>query len=124
MRFPEYEDIQELTRDDRYSLNRARRKDHPEPLLLKIPLRNPPTAGDLDLLGRELVILRRFSISGIPEAIEMRRDDGCLVMKDAGGVPLQSLMVQQRLSLESFFEIALQLCTTLAEVHRQHIIHN
>lgn len=124
MRFPEYEDIQELTRNDRYSLNRARRKDRPEHLLLKIPLRNPATAGDLGLLGREFAILRRFSIPGIPEAIEVRRDSGCLVMADSGGVPLQSLMVQQRFSMERFFEIALQLCTTLAEVHRQPIIHN
>jgi len=123
MRFPEYEDIQELTRNDRYSLNRARRKDHQANLLLKIPLRNPPAAAELDALEREFAILRRFSIAGIPEAIEVRRDGG-LVMADKGGVPLPSLIVQQRLSLESFFEIAIQLCTTLAEVHRHHIVHH
>src|ERR1044071_946699 len=119
MRFPEYEDIQELTRSDRYSYNRARLNASQETVLLKLPLRNPATADELDLLEREFAILRRFSIPGMPRALEVRHDRGGLVLEDDGGAPLQSLLVQQGLSLETFFEIAIQLATTLSELQRQ-----
>jgi predicted ATPase len=124
MRFPEYEDIQELTRNDRYSYNRARLNSSQETVLLKLPLRSPATPGELDLLEREFALLRQFSIPGIPRARELRRGRDGLLLEDGGGAPLQALLVQQGLSLETFFKIALQLSATLGELQRRHVIHN
>ena len=42
---------------------------------------------------------------------------------DNGGVPLQRFLKTRRLDLDSFFRIAIQLCTILAELHRLGSIH-
>jgi predicted ATPase/tRNA A-37 threonylcarbamoyl transferase component Bud32 len=123
MRIPGYEVIQELARSDWYSLNRAQRKDDRASVLLKIPIRNTPTAVELDLLKREFEILQEISVSGVPRAIEFQRDCGFMVIEDFGGIPLRSLLVRQRFSLENFFHVGIQLCMILAELHRRNIIH-
>lgn len=121
---PDYEVIQELTRTEWYILQRARRGRDGKNVLLKSPLRNPPSLSDLVLLERELETLRELSARGLASAVEMRRDErACfLVMEDSGGIPLSSLFIRQSLPIESFLKIAIQLCTVLAELHRRNII--
>jgi predicted ATPase/transcriptional regulator with GAF, ATPase, and Fis domain len=124
MVIPGYEAFQELARTDRCSIGRARRSDDRKNVLLKLPLRNPPSLSDLNSLEREFEILNALSSAGMPEALEMRRDKNCcLVLADDGAVPLQMLLARQRPTLEQFFEIGIRLCLTLAELRRRNIIH-
>jgi hypothetical protein len=46
------------------------------------------------------------------------------VLDDRGGTPLQALLTARRSDLKAFFPLALQLVTTLSELHRRQIIHN
>jgi predicted ATPase len=77
----------------------------------------------MDSLEREFELLREISTPGVPRAIELRREAGCLVLEDNEAVPLQSFLLNQRPSLDFFFKIGIQLCSILAELHRRNIIH-
>ncbi len=123
MKIPGYEVMEELTRSDWYCLSRARRNDGQETVLLKTPLRNAPTAAEIEALEREFALLCELAVPGIPTALDLRRDVGCLILEDFGGLPLRTILVQQRLSLETFFHAGVQLCAILAELHRRNIIH-
>jgi len=55
--------------------------------------------------------------------MERNADSWCLALEDCGGMPLRSFLESPRLSLDSFFKLAIQLATILADLHRQGIIH-
>ncbi len=125
MSLPGYEIIQEIARNDWQALHRARRHEDQHPVLLKTPQHTPPSQAEMDLLAREFEVLRELSIAGVPRVYDLLREDGdcCLVLEDRGGAPLHSLPGSRRMNLDSFFKLAIQLATILAELHRQEIIH-
>src|SRR6266511_3824552 len=111
----------ELLRDERRILFRAERQEDGAIVLLRT-VASPADAFEVSALRREHEILSSLDLAGVarPEALEA---GGILILQDIGGRPLSSLLASERLSLEAFFEIALSLATTLAELHRSQIIH-
>jgi predicted ATPase/transcriptional regulator with GAF, ATPase, and Fis domain len=122
---PDYELIEELSRNKWHTLSRGRRRKDHQPVLLKVTRHDPPGVADVELLEREFESLRSLSFAGIPRAYELLRfEGGCgLVLEDPGGLPLTSLFASRRPDLGSFFGLAIQLASILAELHKRDIIH-
>ena len=95
-------------------------------MLLKTPRSDPVSPFAVRLLEHEYELLRGLSLSGVVRVHELLRHDRgyCLVLDDRGGTPLQALLAAHRFDLQAFFPLALQLVTTLSELHRRDIIHN
>src|SRR5689334_14101154 len=127
---PNYEVTQELAQPltNEWQVHyRGRRSSDRTPVLLKTLHQSVPGHGEL--LVQEFNLLRELSIEGIPSAVEFLRPDsangvnGFLVMEDGGGIPLSELLVSGGVELGSFLNLAIRLCTILAELHKQNITH-
>jgi histidine kinase len=125
MMVPDYEVCQELSRNEWFLLYRGRLREDGRSVLLKMPSRDPGSPFEVRLLEHEYTILQGLSLSGVIRVHELvRYDQGCgLVLEDRGGTPLQALLASRRLDLDSFFKLAIQLATILAELHRRETIH-
>jgi predicted ATPase/transcriptional regulator with GAF, ATPase, and Fis domain len=119
---PGYELIQELSQTEWQKLYRGRRQKDHKTVLIKAPRRDPSSATDLELLEHEYSFLREISIKGILRAHDLLRyDNRCfLILEDHGGGPL---LPPQKVGLDEFFGISIQLSAILAELHKLDIIH-
>jgi hypothetical protein len=90
-----------------------------------MPRHAPLSPFQARLLEQEYAILQGVSLSGVLRVHALLNSDHgwCLVLEDRGGVPLPALFAARRLDLETFFALALQVTTILAEVHRHEIMH-
>jgi len=95
-------------------------------VLLKGPRRQPAQPSQVDDQYRELELLSKLSIPGVPRADGLARHDGVawLVLEDRGGVPLTSLLAAGPMDLALSLHLALQLASILGELHRREVVHH
>jgi diguanylate cyclase (GGDEF)-like protein len=104
-------------------------------LIVKTPNQAFPSFAQLAQFKREYAIAQRCRHPGVvrPLALQLLGGRWTMLFEDTGGVALdQVLRVQAAtrrapkhtaLALDDFFDIALQLCAALEEVHRHGVIH-
>ncbi|MFY0574296.1 serine/threonine protein kinase [Cystobacter fuscus] len=103
----------------------AVRKEDSLPVILKTPSASVPGPGEIERYRREFGVLQRLQdIRGIPRAyaFECVQDRPILLLEAVPGSPLSSI-IGQPLGVERTLELAISLCTTLAEIHRRGVIH-
>jgi tRNA A-37 threonylcarbamoyl transferase component Bud32 len=121
----DHEIIEQLHDSSRSLVYRARAADG-TPLIVKQPNQPFPSFQQLAQFKREYAIARRCSHPGVvrPLALQLHGGRWTMIQEDAGGLALDKLLrAQPVLALDDFFDIALQLCAALEEVHRQGVIH-
>ena len=75
-----FDELDELARDERFVLCRARRKGDGTSVLLKRPLEAAASAADIALLAREFELLRSLPLDSITKPIDLLTD--ALVLED------------------------------------------
>lgn len=123
----DHEIIEQLHDSTRSLVYRARARDGTA-LIVKQPNQQFPSFQQLAQFKREYAIARRCRHPGVvrPLALELHGGRWTMIQEDAGGLALDKFLraePQGILALDDFFEIALQLCAALEEVHRQGVIH-
>jgi predicted ATPase/transcriptional regulator with GAF, ATPase, and Fis domain len=122
---PGYTVSAEIHRGGRTLVYRATRNRDALPVIIKSPLDEYPSPAQTASLRREFELLQGLDLPGVPRvyALETHRDRLALVLEDVGGTTLKELIARGQLDLRGFFDYALQLASTLAEIHRRGIIH-
>ena len=122
---PDHESCQELSRNEWFCLYRGCCQEDGRFVLLKAPCGEPASSLAVRLLEHEYALLQGLSLPGVVRVHEfLRHERGCcLVLEDYGGMPLRTLLTRRRLDLDAFFNLAFQLTTILAELHRREIMH-
>ncbi len=122
---PGYTVTTELHRGGKSVVWRAIRERDQVPVIVKTFLDEYPSPLQTAGLRREFELLHGLGIPGVPEAYELEahRDRVALVLADIGGSTLKDLIVKGEIDLDRFFQIAIQLAETIAEMHRRNIIH-
>jgi serine/threonine protein kinase len=125
MMVPDYVGCQELARNEWFLLCRGRHREDGRPVLLKTPCHDPASPFALRLLEHEYATLQRLSVPGVIRVHELLRYDRgcCLVLEDAGGIPLQAPLPWRPRDLDALFKLAIQLATILSDLHRQGVTH-
>jgi serine/threonine protein kinase len=128
----DHEIIEQLHDSSRSLVYRARAADGTA-LIVKLPNQQFPSFQQLAQFKREYAIARRCRHPGVvrPLALELHGGRWTMIQEDIGGLALDKLLRAGRsapasrpaLALDDFFDIALQLCAALEEVHRQGVIH-
>jgi len=123
----DHEIIEQLHDSSRSLVYRARARDGTA-LIVKQPNQQFPSFQQLGQFKREYAIACRCRHPGVvrPLALELHGGRWTMIHEDAGGLALDKFLRTQpqgALALDDFFEIALQLCAALEEVHRQGVIH-
>lgn len=95
------------------------------PVVIKLLKRQYPSFSELVQFRNQYAIAKNLDIPGIikPYSLELYHNGYVLVMEDFGGISLQQFTQGQPLTPEQFFPIALQLATTLHQLHQQRVIH-
>ena len=93
---------------------------------LRVLLKEPAAASAISQgsLQRELELMQRLPLKGVPRALDVARQSGreVLVLQDAGLCPLSGRLESDSLPLDEFFAIAIGLCDTLAELHGRDLV--
>ncbi|MBE3025084.1 diguanylate cyclase [Janthinobacterium sp. GW458P] len=130
----DHEIIKQLHSGARSRVYRARAADGTA-LIVKMPNQPFPSFQQVAQFKREFAIARRCRHPGVahPLALQLHAGRWTMLLEDAGGQALDQLVraqaaarsspSQPALALDDFFDIALQLCAALDEVHRQGVIH-
>ncbi|WNG38533.1 AAA family ATPase [Archangium violaceum] len=122
---PGYALLEPLQSTSSSLLYRALRESDRQTVILKTLRSELPGARERAQLQREYTILQR--LRGTPGVIqvhgcELLQERPVLVLSNVGGTTL-SERLGERLALARFLPIALELCSTLAEVHRRGVVH-
>jgi predicted ATPase/transcriptional regulator with GAF, ATPase, and Fis domain len=114
--------VGELLRTPRHVVSRAVRRPDGIRVLLKEPA--IPSGSSQGSLQRELELIQRLPLKGVPRALDVARHSGreVLVLEDAGLCPLSGRLESGSLPFEEFFAIAIGLCDTLAELHGRDLV--
>jgi predicted ATPase/transcriptional regulator with GAF, ATPase, and Fis domain len=114
--------IGEVLRTSRYVVSRAISRPDGRRVLLKESTSLP--AIPHGSLQRELELIQRLPLKGVPRAVEVATHSGreVLVLEDRGLSPLSRRLESESLPLEEFFAIAIGLCDTLAELHGRDLV--
>ncbi|MBD2102482.1 hybrid sensor histidine kinase/response regulator [Leptolyngbya sp. FACHB-261] len=96
-----------------------------QPVVLKVLKYEYPPLEEIARLKHEYKILQTLDIEGVikPLTLEIDQNGLALVLEDFGGVSLEQLLESKPLPLVEFLNIAIQLASTLAELHQNQIIH-
>jgi serine/threonine protein kinase len=125
MNVPGYTVAGEIYRGGNRVVWRAIRDRDRLPVIIKLCAAEYPTPLETAGLRREYELLQELRIRGVPKAydLEAHRDRLALVLEDAGGSTLKELIARGAIDLARFFDLALQLAATVAEIHRRGVIH-
>jgi hypothetical protein len=122
---PGYTIREEIYRGRKRAVDRASRDSDHASVIIKSLVDEYPGPSETAALRREFELLRGLGIPGVAQAfsLERHRDRPALVLEDVGGCTLKAVIAQHPLELGRFFDLALQLAGTLAELHHRNIIH-
>ncbi|MCG6136560.1 MAG: trifunctional serine/threonine-protein kinase/ATP-binding protein/sensor histidine kinase [Nostoc sp. LLA-1] len=110
---------------------RGIREQDEQPVILKLMRNEYPTFAEIAQFRNQYTITQNIELSGIvkPHSIETYRNGYVLVMEDFGCISLKDWQRQQlengkkSVSLSEFFHIAIEVASSLEELHRHRIIH-
>ncbi len=96
-----------------------------QPVIVKALKAEYLSLEEIARLRHEFRILESLDGPGIikPVALETYQNGLALVLEEFGGIPLQQFLQKTSLSLDKFLNIAIQLASTLAELHQNQIVH-
>ncbi|BBD59007.1 two-component hybrid sensor and regulator [Nostoc sp. HK-01] len=122
---PGYKISSQLYAGSRTQVYRAIRESDQLPVVIKLLTSEYPTFQELLQLRNQYTISKNLNIVGIiqPLSLETYHNSYILVMADTGGIALREYMQTHPLSLTEFLSIALQLTTSLHELHQNRVIH-
>ncbi|MCT7960116.1 AAA family ATPase [Laspinema sp. D1] len=120
-----YQIGEEIYRNSKRVVYRGIREVDGLPVILKALGTDYPSPTDIAQLHHEYEMTKDLKLGGIvePLRLEMSRNLPILVLPDTGGSSLKTFLNQQRLDLEMFLNLGIQLAQTLGEIHQNHIIH-
>ncbi len=114
-----------LYEDTNTLVYRALRKTVPTSVMIKTLKAEYPTIEQLAQLRHEYKILQHLDINGIVKPLaEVSHKNGlALILSDFGGEPLKKIIKTKSIELSRFLQIAIQLASTLAQLHQNNILH-
>jgi predicted ATPase/signal transduction histidine kinase/DNA-binding NarL/FixJ family response regulator len=106
------------------TLARGLRTHDGTPLIIKTLRADAPSPRSLERLQREYAIACQLDSRYVlkPSALETHRTRPRLIYEDFGGQPLTRLL-SAPLETSRFLDIAIELATALADIHRQGVVH-
>lgn len=109
----------------KFTIYRGFRNSDDLPVILKVCRFEQPSIDVLSTLQHEYQILRQLNLPGIIRVYDLIQHHFqlILVLEDFGAKSLREYLAQQKISLNAFFEISLQLIDAINSLHMQNIIH-
>lgn len=119
-----YKSLERICESTNTALYRAYREDQTA-IAIKTLKTEYPSIEEFTYLKHEYKILQELEIKGLikPFALEHYQNGLALLCEDLIGESLKKIIAEQQIELSHFLRIAIQLVTTIAELHQNYIIH-
>lgn len=123
--FPGYSIIGEVSKGKKRIIYRGRREQDGTAVIIKTTVEDYPSVRDMAQLRREYDIIRALGCEGIikAHAFEIHQNRPMLILEDFDGLPLRTYVDSHQNDIGIFLQIAIELATTVAELHLRNIIH-
>ncbi|MBD3561119.1 serine/threonine-protein kinase PknK, partial [Planktothrix sp. FACHB-1355] len=104
---------------------RAIKKPEETPAIVKLLKSEYPTLEEITRLRHEYKILQPLEIEGIVKvySLENYGNGLAMILEDFGGESLKKILTTQKVPLIEFFNIAIQIVSTIADLHKNKVIH-
>ncbi|HEY9853903.1 MAG TPA: AAA family ATPase [Leptolyngbyaceae cyanobacterium] len=104
---------------------RGIREDSNISVIIKTLKAEYPTLEEITKLRHEYKILQKLDIPGIikPLGLENSHNSLALILEDFSGISLKRYLKGEKIEIVKFLSIAIQLASTLAQLHQNQIIH-
>ncbi|WP_446011581.1 protein kinase domain-containing protein [Candidatus Electrothrix sp.] len=122
---PHYHVLQKICESGRSLIYRGIRKQDNQPVILKMLKEEHVSPTEFSYRKQEYDIIAGLSHPRVIRAygIEPYQHTLLLIVEDIAGVSLKRVMENQRVSIQEFFPLALQLADGMAYIHSVDIIH-
>jgi histidine kinase len=122
---PGYEVMAKLYESSRSLLYRGQRNSDQMPVVLKMLRQEYPSPDAIARFQMEYNILSNLDLPGVIKAYSLVTDQQnyVIVLEDFGGESLQAWLQKRSFSLAESLTLAVQITTTLGEIHQHHLIH-
>ncbi len=108
---------------------RGIREQDQKPVIIKLMQNEYPTFSEIIQFRNQYTITKNLDLTGIvkPYSLVNYRNGYALLMEDFGGISLKDYVTnvetEDATSLQQFLQIAIQIASTLGELHRHRVIH-
>jgi predicted ATPase/signal transduction histidine kinase/CheY-like chemotaxis protein len=122
---PHYQVLQKICESARSIIYRGVRKQDDKPVILKMLKEEHVSAAEFFYRKQEHAILADLSHPGVIQTYGIEPYDHTLllIIEDIAGISLKRVMENQRISVQGFFPIALQIVESLSYIHSVDIVH-
>ncbi|KAF3887756.1 MULTISPECIES: protein kinase domain-containing protein [Nostocales] len=126
---PGYSILEKIYAGSKTLVCRGIREHDQKPVIIKAMQSKHPSFTQIAQFRNQYAIAVSLQFSGIVQTYSLENFDNsyALVMEDFGGVSLRDYLDRFKesntISLQEFFHIAVQIASTLHQLHRNHVIH-
>jgi len=120
-----YQLIEEIQAGSSTLIYRGRREQNQKPVILKFLKSQYPSPGNIARFQQEYEIIKNLNSSGVVKVygVESVQDRIAIVLEDFESISLEEVIRTKIFEIEDFLKIAIQLASTLGQVHQANIIH-
>ncbi|MGD1806029.1 AAA family ATPase, partial [Dapis sp. BLCC M126] len=120
-----YQTHELIHKSERTLVYRCRNIESGQPVVVKLMGQEYPSFNELVQFRNQYAIAKNLDLNGIlkPYALERYKNGYVLIMEDIGAISLAEYQRQFSVSIEQFWEIALQIVEILHDLHQNQIIH-
>ncbi len=124
-KIPGYTVTQEIYQSSRTIIYRGIRENGNQPVILKTLNTKHPSAATIAQLQHEYQVTKEIHDPGIIQVIDLVKvgNGFAMIMEDFEAESLDKLILEPPVSLDKFFDIAIDLTQILATIHQHHVIH-
>ena len=121
----DYKITSELYKGRRTVIFKGHRLQDKKPVIIKTTQDEYFIPEDIDKLKHEYEITKDLQLEGIVRSYGLQKSGNglLLILEDFGGVTLRKIINTHGVALDAFFNISIRIVKTLAELHKNHIIH-
>ena len=122
---PGYKNLKLIQAGATTVIYRGQREEDEKPAIVKILKHEYPTLEEITRIKHEYEISKNLELSGIikPYSLENYQNGLALILEDFGGRSLQEFICDRPIPILDFLNIAIQLASSLGELHKNNIIH-
>ncbi|HEY9847187.1 MAG TPA: AAA family ATPase, partial [Candidatus Caenarcaniphilales bacterium] len=121
----DYNLTQTIYEGDNTLIYRASREVEPTSILVKTLKNNYPSLEEITQLRNEYNLLQTLETAEIvkPISLESYQNSLALILPDFEGESLRKLLAAQKLDLNQFLQLAIQITSIVAALHQNNILH-
>nr|WP_275584368.1 ATP-binding sensor histidine kinase [Pullulanibacillus pueri] len=120
-----YQTLEVIEENESWCLQRGYSKAMHQSVLIKRLKNDPVSLEERSSLIHEFHITKALSLQNVLQPLQLESDNGqpFLVLKNVIGYTLKTLLKKESMDVTSFLGIAIQLATSVGELHQSHVIH-